>query len=87
MISIRREMSREGFTGLELVLMLDGGQHDDSKAYSLPQVHDSHKTYYGIFPDVGFSQPLLAAVRTILDKKRQSASEALGTTSSRNKTH
>ncbi|MGA8962028.1 MAG: hypothetical protein WB475_17645, partial [Pseudolabrys sp.] len=67
--------------------MLDSGQHDDSKACSLPQVRDSHKTYYGIFPDVGFSQPLLAAMRTILDKKRQSASEALGTTSSRDKAH
>jgi len=51
-------MSREGFTGLELVLLLEGGQHDDSKAYSLPQVLDSHKTYYGIFLDVGFSRRL-----------------------------
>jgi hypothetical protein len=31
----------------------------------LPHVWDSHKTYYGIFPDVGFSQPLLTAMRTI----------------------
>jgi hypothetical protein len=60
MISIRREMSREGFTGLALALMVDAGLHDDSKAHPLPQVCDSHKTYYGIFPDVGFSQPLLA---------------------------
>jgi hypothetical protein len=78
MISIRREMSREGFTGLELVLMLDGGEHDDSKAYSLLQVRDSHKTYYGIFLDMGFSQPLLAAMPTILDKKRQSALGSTG---------
>ena len=71
---------------VELVLMLDGGEHDDSKANSLPQVRDSHKTYYGIFLDVGFSQPLPAAMRMILDKRRQSF-WALGTTSSRDKTH
>ena len=52
MISIRRVMSRDGFTGADVWLALGAdGLADRTKAPARlrPHILDSHKTYYGIF--------------------------------------
>jgi hypothetical protein len=52
MISSRRVMSRDGFTGADVWLALGADRMPDrSKALAglRPHIGDSHKTYYGIF--------------------------------------